>query len=72
MRCPLAIKIQMKYWEVLADKLSAAGWSWSYCSAVTRVGWRWIVDAHKDDGKRYIVQYDEPLSAFLELEPSRL
>jgi hypothetical protein len=25
----------MKYWEVVADKLSAAGWSWGYCSAVT-------------------------------------
>jgi len=59
----------MKYWEVIADKLSAAGWSWGYCSAVTPEGWRWIVDAHKDDGKRYIVQSDdELLSAFLELE----
>jgi hypothetical protein len=35
----------MKYWEIIADKLSAAGWSWGYCSAVTRDGWRWIVDA---------------------------
>jgi len=26
----------MKYWEIIADKLSAAGWSWGYCSAVTR------------------------------------
>ncbi len=25
----------MKYWEVIADKLSGAGWSWSYCSAMT-------------------------------------
>jgi hypothetical protein len=33
----------MKYWEIVADKLSAAGWSWGYCSAVTRNGWRWIV-----------------------------
>src|SRR4029453_430152 len=32
----------MKYWEVIADKLSAAGWSWGYCSAVTPYGWRWI------------------------------
>jgi len=32
----------MKYWEIVADKLSAAGWSWGYCSAVTRDGWRWI------------------------------
>jgi hypothetical protein len=31
----------MKYWEIVADKLSAAGWSWGYCGAVTRDGWRW-------------------------------
>jgi hypothetical protein len=35
---------------------------------VTRDGWRWIVDTHKNDGKRYIVQSDELLSAFLALE----
>ena len=57
----------MKYWEVIADKLSAAGWWWGYCSAVTRDGWRWIVDAHRDD-RRYIVHSDELLSVFLELE----
>ena len=63
---------RMKYWESAADKLSAAGWSWGYCSAVTRQGWRWIVDAHKGDGKRYIVQSDELLTAFLELEATLL
>ena len=26
----------MKYWERIADKLSAAGWSWGYCSTVTK------------------------------------
>jgi hypothetical protein len=31
---------------IIADKLSAAGLSWGYCSAVTRDGWRWIVDFH--------------------------
>jgi hypothetical protein len=59
----------MKYWEIVADKLSAAGWSWDYCSAVTRDGWRWIVDAHRE-GRRYIVHSDELLSAFLELGTS--
>jgi len=49
----------MKYWEVIADKLSAAGWTWGYCSAVTRDGWRWIVNAHRGDGRRYIVYSDE-------------
>jgi hypothetical protein len=28
----------------------------------------WIVDAHRDDGKRFIVRADEILTAFLELE----
>jgi hypothetical protein len=28
----------------------------------------WIVDAHRDDGKRFVVSADELLTAFLELE----
>ena len=60
-----------KYWEIVSDKLSAAGWSWGYCRAVTRDGWRWIVDAHRE-GRRYIVHSDELLSAFLELEQALL
>jgi len=28
----------------------------------------WIADAHRDDGKRFIVRADEKLSAFVELE----
>jgi hypothetical protein len=52
----------VKYWEIIADKLSAAGWSWSYCSAVTRHGWHWIVDAH-GNGRRYVVESDELVSA---------
>jgi hypothetical protein len=54
-------------WEIVADKLSAAGWVWGYCSAVTRDGVRWVVDVH-GEGRRYIVHSDELLSAFLELE----
>jgi hypothetical protein len=58
----------VKYWEIIADKLSAAGWSWSYCSAVTPDGRRWTVDVYRGDGRRYIVRSDEVLTAFLELE----
>lgn len=36
-------------------------------SAVTSLGWRWIVEAHRE-GRRYMVHSDELLSAFLELE----
>jgi hypothetical protein len=28
----------------------------------------WIVDAHRDDGKRFVVRSDEKLTAFIELE----
>jgi hypothetical protein len=28
----------------------------------------WIADAHRGDGKRYVVRADEKLTAFLELE----
>jgi hypothetical protein len=62
----------MQYWEIIPDKLGAADWSWGYCSAVTPHGWRWIVDAHREDGRRYVVHSDELLSAFLELEAALL
>ena len=61
----------MKYWEIIGDKLGAAGWTWGYCRAVTRNGSRWIVDARKN-GQHHIVHSDELLSAFLELETTLL
>ena len=35
-------------------------------------GWRWAVDAHRGDGRRYIVESDELFSAFLEMEATLL
>jgi hypothetical protein len=32
----------------------------------------WIADAHRDDGKRFIVQADELLTAFVKLESAIL
>ena len=59
----------MKSWEIIADRLSAAGWNWGCMSALDREGRTiWIVDAHRDDGKRFVVRSDELLTAFLELE----
>ena len=59
----------MMYWEIIADKLSKAGWSWGCVSAINFDGRTiWIVDAHRDDGKRFIVNADEMLTAFVELE----
>jgi hypothetical protein len=28
----------------------------------------WIVDAHRDDGKRFVARADEKVTAFVELE----
>ena len=55
--------------KIIADNLSKAGWSWGCVSAVTREGRIiWVADAHRDDGKRFIVHADQKLTAFLELE----
>ena len=59
----------MKYWEILADNLSKAGWSWGCVSTVdSRKRIIFVADAHRGDGQRFIVRADEKLSAFLELE----
>jgi hypothetical protein len=59
----------VKYWEIIADNLSKAGWSWGIVSALDCNGRTiWIADAHRDDGKRYVVRADEKLTAFVELE----
>jgi hypothetical protein len=57
----------MKYWEIIADNLSKAGWS---CfSAIASNGRTiWIADAHRGDGKRFVVRADGKLTAFMELE----
>ena len=38
----------MKYWEIIADNLSKAGWSWGCVATVDRDGRiTWIADAHR-------------------------
>ena len=52
---------RVKYWEGRS--------SWGYVSAIDSNGRAiWIADAHRDDGKRFIVRADEKLTAFVELE----
>jgi hypothetical protein len=59
----------VKYWELIADNLSKAGWSWGCVSTVESQGRTiWIADAHRGDGKRFAVRGDEKLTAFVELE----
>jgi hypothetical protein len=58
-----------RYWELIADNLSKAGWSWGCVATLDREGRTiFVADAHRDDGQRFVVHADEKLTAFLELE----
>jgi hypothetical protein len=59
----------MKRWEIIADNLGKVGWSWGCISAIDREGRTiWIADAHRGDGKRFVVRSEDKLTAFVELE----
>jgi hypothetical protein len=59
----------MKYWEIIAQNRSKAGWSWGCVSAIDSNGRTiFIADARRGDGKRFVVHADEKLTTFLELE----
>ena len=48
----------------IADNLSKAGWSWGCVSAIaSNERTIWVADAHRDDGKRFVVRADELLTA---------
>jgi hypothetical protein len=61
--------LRVKYWEIIADNLSKAGWSSGCVAAVDQRGQTiWIADAHRGDGRRLVVHAEEKLTAFVELE----
>ena len=54
---------------IIADNLSKPGWSWAAVSAIDSKGrTMWIADAHREDGKRFVMYADEKLTAFMQLE----
>jgi hypothetical protein len=53
----------VKYWEIIADNLSKAGWSWGCVSALDSRGQTiFVADAHRGDGQRFVVRADEKLT----------
>jgi hypothetical protein len=59
----------MKYWEIIADHLSKAGCTWGMSSQIDSAGRvLFTADAHRSDGRRFVVWSDEKLTAFFELE----
>jgi hypothetical protein len=60
---------RVKYWEIIADNLKKRGWSLGYVSAIDSNGRTiFVADAHRGDGQRFVVQADDKLTAFIELE----
>ena len=44
-------RIGVKYWEIIADNLSRAGWSWGCVAAIDSNGRTiFVADAHRHDG----------------------
>jgi hypothetical protein len=52
------------------DELFLPGFGEPACVATVDCPWRtiFVADAHRDDGKRFVVRADEKLGAFVELE----
>jgi hypothetical protein len=63
---PLRVKY---YWESSLTISAKAGWSWGCVATVDSRGRTiFVADAHRDDGRRFVVHVDEKLTAFVELE----
>jgi hypothetical protein len=60
---------RVKYFGIIANNFSKAGWSWGCVATVDREGRTiFVADAHRSDGRRFVVRADEKLTAFMELE----
>jgi hypothetical protein len=65
----MRVKTRVKYWEIIAEKLSASGLSWGCSSEIDATGRvLYTANAYAKDGNRFTVISDERLTAFLELE----
>jgi len=57
------IRAVKRYWEIIANNLKKRGWSLGWVSAIDSEGRTiWITDAHRDNGKRFVVRADEKFS----------
>jgi hypothetical protein len=55
---------RMNYWEIIADRLSKAGWSYGCVATVDSDGLTiWIADAHRNDGKPTIAHQQKQIEA---------
>jgi len=60
---------RMKNWEIIADNLSKADWSWAASQRLIPTGEQSGLQTHTHrDAKRFVVHSDDKLTAFVELE----
>jgi hypothetical protein len=60
---------RVKSWEIIAENVRKAGWSWGWISSTDHEGRQfWVVAAERGDAGRFIVRADEKLTALTELE----
>ena len=58
----------MKYWEIIADNLKKAGWSWAASQPLILRDEQSGLLTHIAATERYVERADEKLTAFLELQ----
>jgi hypothetical protein len=52
-------------WEIIADNLSKAGWSWGCVATVDCEGRTiFVADAHRDDAQRFVVHAEDKFTRF--------
>lgn len=64
----------MHYWEIIADQIAKAGWSYGHCKYLVEdresgeVRVVYVADAHRPDGHRFVSQAETLMTAFIELQ----
>ena len=53
---PTRMRFTVVFWEIIADRLHAEGWSYGIAEHFTKHGLLFCVDAHRGNGKRFIVK----------------
>lgn len=70
----LVNEMPMFYWEIIADQIAKAGWSYGYNKYLTgdkesgEVRVVFVADAHRSDGHRFVSQAETLMTAFIELQ----
>jgi hypothetical protein len=56
-------------WEIVADNLSKAGWTWGCVPLwIVKCGQSISLTRNRDDRQRFVVHADDKFAAFFELE----